>query len=110
MSSRAGEEMDPIAPDESSERQIAAYCIALVAAAKQLPVEQVSLDSTFDELAVDSLDRVSLSFDIEEKFGIEIPDSRLHTILTIRDMVDGVEEASRAKAEKARLKAAGERA
>jgi len=90
------------------EGQIAEQCIALVAAAKQIPVEQVTLDSTFEELAVDSLDRVSLSFDVEEKYGIDIPDSRLHTILTVRDMVDGVAEALRAKAEKTRLKEAGE--
>ncbi|ADV81247.1 phosphopantetheine-binding protein [Terriglobus saanensis SP1PR4] len=88
--------------------QIAEECIALIAAAKQLPAEQVTLDSTFEDLAVDSLDRVSLSFDVEEKYGIEIPDSRLHTILTVRDMVEGVEEALRAKVEKARLKEAGE--
>jgi acyl carrier protein len=100
--------MDQIAEPDNSEHQIAEECIALVATAKQLPVEQVTLDSTFEELVVDSLDRVSLSFDIEEKYGIDIPDSRLHTILTVRDMVEGVEEALRAKAEKARLKEAGE--
>ncbi len=105
--------MDNIVGQNSSEGQIpegqiAEQCIALVAAAKQIPVEQVTLDSTFEELAVDSLDWVSLSFDVEDKYGIDIPDSRLHTILTVRDMADGVAEALHAKAEKARLKEAGE--
>lgn|GEM_PF-264326 len=96
------------AEGQIAEHEIAEHCIALVAAAKQISTEQVTLDSTFEELAVDSLDRVSLSFDIEEKYGIDIPDSRLHTILTVRDMVEGVAEALRAKAEKTRLKEAGE--
>ncbi len=77
--------------------QVAEECIALIAKQKSIPPEQIHLDSTFDELAVDSLDRVSLAFDIEEKYDIEIPEQSLSQIKTVNDMVTGIEEAVRQK-------------
>lgn len=76
---------------------IADECIALIAKQKSLAPEQIRLESTFDELAVDSLDRVSLAFDIEEKYEIEIPEDKLGQIKTVHDMVQGIEEALRQK-------------
>lgn len=78
--------------------QVAEECIALIAKQKSISPETIRLDSTFDELAVDSLDRVSLAFDIEEKYEIEIPEDKLGKIRTVSDMVAGIEEAVRQKA------------
>ncbi len=72
-------------------------CIALIAKQKSIAPEQIRIESTFDELALDSLDRVSLAFDIEEKYGIEIPEDKLGQIRTVKDMVTGIEEALRQK-------------
>ena len=77
--------------------QVAEECIALIAKQKSITPEQIRLDSTFDELALDSLDRVSLAFDIEEKYDIEIPEEKLEQIKTVDDMVTGIEEAVRRK-------------
>ena len=77
--------------------QVAEECIALIAKQKSLSPEQIRLDSTFDELALDSLDRVSLAFDIEEKYDIEIPEDKLGQIKTVNDMVTGIEDALRRK-------------
>lgn len=77
--------------------QVAEECIALIAKQKSISPETIRLDSTFDELAVDSLDRVSLAFDVEEKYDIEIPEEKLGQIKTVNDMVTGVEEAVRRK-------------
>jgi acyl carrier protein len=77
--------------------QVAEECIALIAKQKSITPEQIHLDSTFDELALDSLDRVSLAFDIEEKYDIEIPEEKLWQIKTVDDMVTGIEEAVRRK-------------
>jgi acyl carrier protein len=85
--------------------QVAEECIALIAKQKSISPEQVRLDSTFDELAVDSLDRVSLAFDIEEKYDIEIPEQKLGQIKTVNDMVVGIEEAVRQKTADATPKA-----
>ncbi len=77
--------------------QVAEECIALIAKQKSISPVTIRLDSTFDELAVDSLDRVSLAFDIEEKYEIEIPEDKLSQIKTVGDMVTGIEEAVRRK-------------
>jgi acyl carrier protein len=76
---------------------VAAKCIELVAKSKELPLERVTLASTFDELSMDSLDKINLSFAVEEMFGIEIPDDRLNSLKTVGDMVRGVEMLRAAK-------------
>jgi acyl carrier protein len=65
--------------------------IDLVAKSKNLPASEVHLDSTFDELQVDSLDKINLSFAVEEMFSIEIPDDSLNSLKTVGDVVRGVE-------------------
>jgi acyl carrier protein len=49
------------------------------------------MDSTFDELQIDSLDKINLSFAVEEMFSIEIPDDSLNSLKTVGDVVRGVE-------------------
>ncbi len=73
------------------------HCVELIAKAKQLPAEQVRLDSSLESLEMDSLDKVSLSFDIEEAYGITIPDSALATLHTVGDIANGVADAVQAK-------------
>ena len=70
---------------------IASRCIELVAKSKNLPPSSVSLESTFDELNLDSLDKINLSFAVEEMFHIEIPDESLNSLKTVGDVVRGVE-------------------
>jgi acyl carrier protein len=64
--------------------------IELVAKSKNLPTSAVNMDSTFDELQVDSLDEINLSFAVEEMFSIEIPDDSLNSLKTVGDVVRGV--------------------
>jgi acyl carrier protein len=66
--------------------------IELVAKSKNLPVSDVKLDTTFDELQIDSLDKINLSFAVEEMFSIEIPDDSLNSLKTVGDVVRGVEQ------------------
>ncbi len=70
---------------------VASRCIELVAKSKNLPASSVSLESTFDELSLDSLDKINLSFAVEEMFHIEIPDESLNSLKTVGDVVRGVE-------------------
>jgi acyl carrier protein len=65
--------------------------IELVAKSKNLPPSTISMDSTFDELQIDSLDKINLSFAVEEMFSIEIPDENLNSLKTVGDVVRGVE-------------------
>ena len=72
-------------------------CIELIAVQKGLSPEAVKLESTFEQLEMDSLDKVTLAFDIEETYGIDIPESALATIKSVKDMVKGVELAIETK-------------
>lgn len=66
------------------------HLIQIIAVSKKVSPETIARDTTFDSLAIDSLDKINLSFEIEETFGIEIPDASIGSIKTIGDMVDGV--------------------
>jgi acyl carrier protein len=66
-------------------------CIELIAKSKNLPPSSVGMDTTFDELQIDSLDKINLSFAVEEMFNIEIPDENLNSLKTVGDVVRGVE-------------------
>jgi acyl carrier protein len=78
---------------------IESRCIELVAKSKNLPVSDVSMDKSFDELQIDSLDKINLSFAVEEMFAIEIPDESLNSLKTVGDMARGVERLLAAKAD-----------
>ncbi len=69
---------------------IAIRCIDIIAKSKSIPANTVTLASTFDELNIDSLDKINISFEVEEAFAIEIPDEALSTLKTVGDMVEGV--------------------
>ncbi|MGF7179414.1 acyl carrier protein [Tunturiibacter psychrotolerans] len=69
---------------------IATRCIDIIAKSKSIPADTISLASTFDELNIDSLDKINISFEVEEAFNIEIPDEALSTLRTVGDMVQGV--------------------
>ena len=83
----------PKEAEEVDVTEIERECIRRIAEAKELPLDAVTLDTSLDALAVDSLDRVSLSFDLEEEYGIQIPESRLQGIRTVGDVAAAVEEA-----------------
>jgi acyl carrier protein len=68
-------------------------CIRRIAEEKLIPAESISLDTTLESLAIDSLDRVTLAFDLEEKYGVEIPEAKLHQIMTVRDVAIAVQQA-----------------
>lgn len=72
------------------EFEIERRCIEIIAKSKRLPQAAVTLATTFDELGIDSLDKINISFEVEEVFGITIPDEALGTLKTVGDVIDGV--------------------
>ncbi len=55
--------------------------------------EQVTPEARFQEdLGADSLDVVELIMKIEEKFGIEVPDTDAEKIRTVQDAVKYIED------------------
>ena len=70
---------------------IADIITTFIATLKELPLESVTTASTFDELHMDSLDKINLSFEVEERFKISIPDNALNSLRTVGDVVAGVQ-------------------
>ncbi|MBF0501862.1 MAG: acyl carrier protein [Candidatus Riflebacteria bacterium] len=55
----------------------------------QVDEKQVTLEASFiEDLGADSLDTVELVMDLEEHFGIEIPDEEAEKLKTVKDAVD----------------------
>jgi len=76
---------------------VANRCIDIIAKSKGIPPDTITLASTFEELNIDSLDKINISFEVEEAFNIDIPDEALGTIKTVGDMVEGVAKLQAAK-------------
>ena len=74
------------------DQDVAARVIAEIAAVKRIPAEKVTIDSTFEELAMDSLDATNLLFVLEEEFGISISDADARALRDVRGAVQGVEK------------------
>ena len=57
--------------------------------------DKVSDTASFiDDLGADSLDNVELVMAFEEEFGVEIPDDAAEKIVTVKDAIMFIEEAS----------------
>lgn len=65
----------------------------LIVTKKGVEAEKVSIDSSFQELGMDSLDAVELVADLEEKFNVQVPNTELQNFRTLRQAVEGVERA-----------------
>lgn len=66
--------------------------IEIVARRKKLDPAQISADSTFAELGIDSLDGMEMLFTFEESFNITIPDEVAQRMKSVRDVVNGLRE------------------
>ena len=64
--------------------------IEMVAKAKSLDPAAVTPASNFDDLGIDSLDKINLTFEIEDRFHIAIPDDSLGSLRTVGDVIAGV--------------------
>ncbi len=78
--------------------ETAAIIFAIIAKIKHIPVETVTIDQTFEELNIDSLDAINIVFEVEEEFKIAVPDHQLHSLRTISDVVDGIDALLAARA------------
>lgn len=79
--------------DETRER-----VLAIIAKARHVPVETVTIDKTFEELQMDSLDAINIVFEIEEEFEIAVTNERVASLRSVRDVIEGIDELLTAKA------------
>jgi acyl carrier protein len=61
----------------------------LVAKIVKLPVEKVSYEANlFTELNIDSLLGVEIFAALDKKYGVNIPENQLKTVVTLSDLID----------------------
>jgi acyl carrier protein len=64
---------------------------AVIVRHQRISSENVTINSTFEELKIDSLDRINLLFAVEEEFGISIPTEEVKSVNSVREISEGVE-------------------
>ena len=65
---------------------------AMLAEALNLPIEKVMPDAKIvDDLGADSLDVVELLSQLEEEYGIIIPDDQAESLVTVADVANAIE-------------------
>jgi acyl carrier protein len=64
--------------------------LRIIAETQRKDVSQVTIDSSFEELGIDSMDGVNIVFALENEFNINVPDEEVKNIRSVRDMVEGV--------------------
>ena len=69
---------------------LAQRVISVIATTQHIPQDKISIDSTFQELKIDSLDGINILFALENEFNISIPDDAAQHIRSVREMVNGV--------------------
>lgn len=58
--------------------------------------DEITEETTFiDDLGADSLDVVQIVMQLEDVFGIQIPDEAIEKIVTVGDAVKQIKEAAR---------------
>jgi acyl carrier protein len=85
-----------------SDPELTTRILAVIARSRRIPVELVTLDKSFEDLNIDSLDGINLVFELENAFNIVVPDEAARQIRTVREMVEGVEQLVAASSEPSR--------
>ena len=66
---------------------------AMLSSKKGINKELITVNHSFEDLGLDSLDAVELIADLEEEFNVSIPNVELQHIKTVREAVSGIENA-----------------
>jgi acyl carrier protein len=73
------------------DQQLSERVVSVIARTQKIPHETIRLDSSLEELGIDSFDGVNILFALEDEFDIRIPDEAKE-LKTIRDIVENMEE------------------
>jgi acyl carrier protein len=77
--------------------ELISRALDVIARAQHIPREAVTLDKSFADLKIDSLDGMNLVFAVESEFDISIPDEDVASIRSVREMAEGIAKLLAAK-------------
>jgi acyl carrier protein len=66
--------------------------VELISANNHIPPETVKMDSSFEDLGMDSLDGLTLINDLENEYNITLPNEEVVKIKSVRQAVDNLEK------------------
>jgi acyl carrier protein len=69
-----------------------ARVLQVIAETQKIPRESVSIEKTFQELNIDSLDGINIIFALESEFNVTISDEGVENMKSVRDAVDGIRQ------------------
>lgn len=90
----------PDTVQEKAPESVQDRVLRVIATTRRVPLDTVRPDSTFEELGIDSLDRINILFELEGEFDIEIDDEQAKQVTTLQQMVEGITLLLAAKAAK----------
>jgi acyl carrier protein len=62
----------------------------VIASTQKLEPGKVHIDSTFEELQIDSLDGLNIVFALENEFNLDIPDDQAKDLKTVREAAERI--------------------
>jgi acyl carrier protein len=65
--------------------------IAIIAREKNYPTDRISLESNLEEMGIDSLEAITILYELEKELDIDIPNESVNTIKTVGDIVKKLE-------------------
>jgi acyl carrier protein len=68
--------------------------IAVIAESQHIARERVTLDSTLEELGIDSLGALDVVFGLENEFGVTLSDADALVVRTVRQAVELLERVA----------------
>jgi len=66
--------------------------VAAVASQKNISPSTIQPESSLEELGVSSLDAITIIYEIEDAFDVEVPNEKLDSLKTVQNIVDGIAE------------------
>lgn len=74
-------------------KELTQIVLAAIAAAKQIPVDEISLEASLEDLEIDSLDAIGIITDLESSLNMEISNEDAAALASgrVQDIVEGLE-------------------
>ena len=82
-----------MSPDPAALENLDERVIETITRHQRLEPGRVTMDSTFADLGIDSLDGIELVFEFEEQFNLSIPDEVARNMRSVRQVVDALRQA-----------------
>jgi acyl carrier protein len=81
---------------ENSFESLEDRVLRVISRSARVPLESVKPESTFEELGIDSLDKINVLFDLESEFDIKIDDEQAKRATAMSDIINGVRQLTEA--------------